>query len=87
MLRSRLLRNRGRDLRPLRMNYLDYCVKAITHRGNRFTTAWVMGRASYAYTCSFIGKTDPSMGEPVFTRWDAIKGGFECAWDQLWRQR
>ena len=67
------------------MNYMDRMMAAITYRGNRFTTAWVMARASYAYTASFIGKTDPSKGEPVFTRWDAFQGAVECAWDQLWR--
>ena len=73
--------------RHKKRNYLDHVVRAITHRGNRLTTAWMMARGSYAYTASFIGRTDPSMGEPVFTHWDALKGGVEIFWDYLWRQR
>ena len=68
-------------------NYLDRVVMAMTYDGNRIKQAWLMGYASYAYTASFIGQTDPSVGEPVFTRWDAIKGGVECAWDSLWRKQ
>lgn len=67
------------------MNYLDHMSIALTYKGNRFKEAWLMARASYAYTCSFIGNTDPSMGEPVFTHWDALKGAIECAWDTFKR--
>lgn len=67
------------------MNYLDHVVRGITCEGNRFTRAWLMARASYAYTASFIGTTDPSQGEPEFTRWDAFKGAVEQFFDTLRR--
>ncbi len=67
------------------MNYLDHMMSAMTSEGGRLKQAWLMGRASYAYTASFIGNTDPSVGEPVFTHWDAFKGGVECFWDTLTR--
>lgn len=69
------------------MNYLDRMMAAMVYDGNRLKQAWLMARASYAYTASFIGNTDPSLGEPVFTHWDAIKAGVECAWDTLWRKQ
>ena len=54
---------------------------ALTYDGpNRLRRAWLMGRASYLYTASYIGNTDP-LHEPTFTHWDAIKAGFVCAWD------
>ena len=60
---------------------------ALTYDGrNRLRRAWLMGRASYLYTASFIGNTDPEH-EPTFTHWDAIKAGFVCAWDALWRSK
>lgn len=68
------------------MNYLDHMGAALTYKGNRVKAAWLMARASYSYTASFIGNTDPSVGEPVFTRWDAIEGAVECFWDCLWRK-
>ena len=52
-------------------------IDAMTHNGNRLLLAWKMARASYAYTASFIGQTDPSAGEPEFTRWCAFKGAVE----------
>ena len=61
-------------------------MRALTYDGqNRFKQAWFAFRASYSYTASFIGNTDPSMGEPVFTHWDAFKGAIEIAWEYLWR--
>lgn len=60
-------------------NYMDDMGDALTYEGgNRLKAAWLMARASYSYTASFIGQTDPSVGEPVFTRWDAVKGAVEC---------
>lgn len=68
-------------------NYFDHTTAAICYRGpSRIKKAWLMGRGSYAYTCSFIGKTDPSKGEPVFTRWYAFKSGVALFWDYLWRK-
>ena len=69
------------------MNYVDRMMTAMTYDGNRIKRAWLMACASYAYTASFIGNTDPSLGEPVFTRWDAIKGAVECGWRYLWRRK
>ncbi len=69
-------------------NYLDTVMAAISYDGaSRIKHAWLMGCASYAYTASFIGNTDPSVGEPVFTRWSAIKAGLDCGWDNLWRKQ
>lgn len=69
------------------MNYLDHLMTAMTYSGpSRIWQAWLMARASYAYTCSFIGQTDPSRGEPEFTRWYAFKGAVETGWDCLWRR-
>lgn len=62
------------------MSYMDDMHEALVYKGNRFKEAWLMARASYSYTASFIGQTDPSAGEPVFTRWDAFVGAVECFW-------
>ena len=60
---------------------------ALTYDGqNRFRRVWLMGRASYLYTASYIGNTDPEH-EPTFTLLDAIRAGFVCAWDELWRSK
>ena len=68
------------------MDRLSPMMAALIYDGkSRIKKAWLMGYASYAYTASYIGNTDPSLGEPVFTQWDAIKGGIECGWDYLWR--
>lgn len=67
-------------------NYMDAVVKGITYEGNRVLKAWHMACGSYAYTCSFIGKTDPSQGEPEFTRWYAFTSAVELFWDYLWRK-
>ena len=67
------------------MNYLDKCMRAMTGPDRGLVAAWNMATASYAYTASFIGNTDPSVGEPVFTHWDAFKGAWEIFWEYLFR--
>lgn len=67
-------------------NYLDKCMDAMIYEGNRIKHAWLMARASYAYTCSFIGNTDPSIGEPEFTRWYAFTEAAKLGWEYLWRK-
>ena len=61
-------------------------IDAMTYNGNRLLLAWKMARASYAYTASFIGQTDPSAGEPEFTHWYAFCGAAELFWEYLWRR-
>ena len=69
------------------MNYLDHMMRGITYDGpSRIKAAWLMARGSYEYTCSFIGTTDPSIGEPEFTRWYAFRCAVELFWDYLWRK-
>ena len=67
------------------MNYMDHMMRAMTCEGGRLKQAYLMGIASYHYTASFIGNTDPEHGEPVFTHWDAFIGGVECFWDTFKR--
>lgn len=86
-IRVRRMTEQRDDKSDTDRNYMDDVVKGITYEGNRVMAAWYMARGSYAYTASFIGRTDPSQGEPVFTHWDALKGALETFWDHLWRKQ
>jgi hypothetical protein len=49
--------------------------------GNRFKQAWLMARASYAYTRSWHGVEGMDFG-----RWYSLRSAMALGWEYLWRK-
>ena len=69
------------------MTVAEKMMLAMTSRGYGLRTAWIMARASYAYTRSFDGTEIDDAGNVIsFGRWYAFKGAAELFWEYLWRR-
>ena len=67
-------------------NYATTCLQAMVYEGNRVKKAWLMARASYAYTRSWDGAEGPD-GTPMdFGRWYAFKEAALLGCEYLWRK-
>lgn len=62
-------------------NYAEKVMDALVYEGNRFKRAWLMARASYAYTRSWDGVDGMDFG-----RWYAFTCAVSLWWDYLWRR-
>ena len=60
-------------------------LSAMTGPNHGLRAAWLMGRASYAYTRSFDGAQMSDDPDDVirFGRWYALKEAVTCAWRYL----
>lgn len=69
------------------MNYIDACMAALVYRKrNRLKRAWLMARASYAYTRAHDGMVVNDAGDRIsFSRWYAFTGAVACGWRNLHR--
>ena len=65
------------------MQYVDRVLSAMAYDGNRFVGAWLMARATYAYTRAHDG-TEIAPGEYItFSRWYSFKGALAVFWEHL----
>ena len=61
---------------------------AMTYEGrNRLYHAYLMGRATYAYTRAYDGSVINDAGDTIsFGRWYSFCSAVDVAWGWLWRQ-
>ena len=68
-------------------NYVQTCLNAMVYDGNRFKQAWLMARASYAYTRAWDGAEIDDAGNTIsFSRWYAFIEAAKLGWEYLWRK-
>ncbi len=60
-------------------------IDALTGPRHGPRAAWLMARATYAYTRSWDGCEGPD-GPMEFSRWYSFCAALECAWWYLWRR-
>jgi hypothetical protein len=64
-------------------------LEAMAYMGvSRVKQAWLMARATYAYTRSWDGCEGPREGEVMsFGRWYSFCSAVEVGWEYLWKAR
>lgn len=69
------------------MNHIERCMAAMTGPEYGIRAAWLMGRATYAFTRAHDGDVINDAGDTIsFSRWYSFRCAVETAWERLWQR-